>query len=218
MANSYKLNDKDVYFDTINADLEHKIIANKKVCGDNKYFTSPDNYQITPSVFDSQEITIKKLNGFNKDIYYQGNVDAIVSTSKKGYKVFWNDVFNNKLDNHTDLLQSDPVTIKYKSTPHTVFKLKKGNIDNYILPKVNGDAGWSLNRFYPDTKDDAEISWLDGDSYNQNTIEDKYIDTTNIQYLYLAEISRNKDSKTLFGEPTEEVLEKQRKNASYLDF
>ena len=72
-----------------------------------------------------QKVTTKRLYGFDKDIYYQGNVDTIVPTTSIGYKVFWKDIYGKNVDGYTELIQLDPVSIKYKKPKHMVFNLKK---------------------------------------------------------------------------------------------
>lgn len=204
----YILDEKDKFFDITNAELQHKVIATKKTSNSTNYFNRDnfDSYDILPSVFDSTEVTTKRLYGFDKDTYYQGNVDTVVPTVSKGYKVFWKDVYGKNVDGYTELTQLDPVSIKYKKPKHMVFNLKKGSTDNYILPSLNDELKWSLNKLYSDTEDSAEIPWLSTKEYLQNTITDPT--SPSVPYLYLAELYRDVDSSVLYGNTNEETLVK----------
>lgn len=204
----YILDDKDKFFDSTNAELQHKVIAIRKTSNSTNYFNKNnfDSYDVLPSVFDSTEVITKRLYGFDKDTYYQGNVDTIVPTVSKGYKVFWKDVYGKNVDGYTELTQLDPVSIKYKKPKHVVFNLKKGSTDNYILPSLNDGVRWSLNRLYSDTEDSAEIPWLSTKEYFQNTITDPT--SPSVPYLYLAELYRDVDSSILYGNANEETLVK----------
>lgn len=204
----YILDEQDKFFDSTNAELQHKVIATRKTSSSTNYFNKDnfDSYDILPSVFDSTEVTTKRLYGFDKDIYYQGNVDIVVPTVSKGYKVFWKDVYGKNVDGYTELTQLDPVSIKYKKPKHMVFNLKKGSTDNYILPSLNDELKWSLNKLYSDTEDSAEIPWLSTKEYFQNTITDPT--SPSVPYLYLAELYRDVDSSILYGNADEETLVK----------
>lgn len=206
----YEEGEDDKQFNIVNADLKHKIIANKKVSNFNKYFDvkEVDEYTVYPTVFDETEIVSKKLNNFEQDTYYQGNIDVVIPTTSNKYKVFWKDVYGKNVDGYTKLMQVDPVQIKFNKTQHAVFNLTKGNDNTYILPSLNKEEKWDFSTLYPGEDSDTKFYWLENKQYFQNTITSESVLTPEIPYLYLAEVSRDVDSKTLYGEISQDNLEK----------
>ena len=53
----YVLDEKDKFFDSTNAELQHKLIATRKTSNSTNYFNKNnfDSYDVLPSVFDSTE-------------------------------------------------------------------------------------------------------------------------------------------------------------------
>lgn len=206
----YEEGEDNKQFNIVNADLKHKVIANKKVSNFNKYFNTKeiDEYTVYPTVFDETEIVSKKLNNFEQDTYYQGNVDVVIPTTSNKYKVFWKDVYGKNVDGYTKLMQVDPVQIKFNKTQHAVFNLTKGNDNTYILPSLNKEEKWDFSTLYPGENSNTEFYWLKNKQYFQNTITSESVLTPEIPYLYLAEVLRDVDSKTLYGEISQDNLEK----------
>jgi hypothetical protein len=114
---------------------------------------------------------------------------------------------------YTDVKQYSPVRIKYKTTPHITFALKGINTSDYkILPYLssNNENPWDITNLYssdyfniPNT---ITYPWLDdGETYSQDCISNLEV---NNPYLYIGEIYRDKTVNELYGEPTQNNLEK----------
>ena len=176
-------------FDTVYADLKHKIIANKRTSSFNMYFNTPDfydTYDVKPIVFDSNIIESKLLKLHNGDsVVYQGNYENLLSNriddedNEYSYRVFWGYATRNVTDNrpsggigdsadqivnrnslnYVDLPQADPVHIKYNTTPHVTFELNKGAANRSILPYM---------------KNNGEVAWYFNTVYEDFEIPDSY--------------------------------------------
>lgn len=122
---------------------------------------------ITPvQVFNSNEMSLIKIpsptNSGITAINYYGNIDTLVTTQEKYSAAYFstapesgNSFIDTKLlsvddynKNHSDDIgdkqsllaeSTDPVRMKYKSTPHAVFALNYSNkYEPWILPSING--------------------------------------------------------------------------------
>lgn len=122
------------------------------------------------SIFDSNEVTLVRLpapeNSGLPDINYYGNIDKVITVSRigdkrDGYPIITTGVQNAdtnahllfsgnymRIDNRfTDQITStDPVRMKYKSSPHAVMALNYGTDHSMrILPTLtDGDASFNL--------------------------------------------------------------------------
>ena len=214
-SNSYKLNDKQEKesFNIVYADLEHKVIANKSFSEYIDYFdtTIVENNTYTniiPTVFNSTNIETKYINTFNGKQTYQGNYDYVAATdSNNNYEVFYKNPLLNTIGSIKK--QSDPVSIKFNKTPHLVFELSDNN-NPFILPYIGTDDGgegpWSVYSLYGKQKEDTTTyPWYeDNTQYSQ-----KQINLLRIQpALFIGEFYRDVDSTILYGEPTQNNLEK----------
>ena len=198
---------------TLYAELEHKIIANKSIFDEVIYFNDKNTYQTIPIVFDSDNIQTLRLNVLGNNKFYQGNYDAVTAFSNTPYKSFWKTDFG--VDGYSSFYnQVDPVSIKYNKLPHIVFSLEDG-VDSYILPyiKTLKETQWKSEYVkYSNNQtlqSNAVFSWLNNKSYKQNFIEEKLLsERENTPYLFVGEFYRDVDSTVLYGEPTQNNLEK----------
>lgn len=106
------------------------------------------------SLFDSDQVSLCKITNSNKEVLnYYGNVDTLLTSTE--YPIYYKaaNVADPELFPITEMgkeyYSTDPIRIKYKSSPHLVFSLNPtstGNIN--ILPTTkdsNGDPINSLN-------------------------------------------------------------------------
>lgn len=214
-AESYKLNSKQEkeFFNMTHSELEHKIIANKSTADYIDYFDSSvisnNSYSnITPTVFNSDNIETKYINTINGKQTYQGNYDFIAAiNSKNDYEVFYKNSLLNNIGSIKN--QVDPVSIKFNKTPHLVFELNDG-IKPMLLPYIGTDDGgedaWSVYSLYNKPKEEkANYPWFEEDiQYYQ-----KQIDLLRVQpSLFIGEFYRDVSPTVLYGEPTQNNLEK----------
>lgn len=200
------------------------------------------------AVFDSNEVSLVRLpaqeNSGLSDINYYGNVDKLLTVSrigdkKDGYPIMTSGVQNADTDAHklfsggymqinsrfTDQITgTDPVRIKYKSTPHAVLALNYTTLGaQRILPTIQ-----DYNVGYPTTTDIWNVNYVGGNvTYKQhlfwdknkniNSISQDVINTGitgdasmmgGIQYgwLWLGELY-NDNVQNRFGGQTEEAFE-----------
>lgn len=223
-------------FDTIYADLKHKIIANQRLSNRSVYFDSKLAYKIRSTVFnsDAKDIKILKLAD-NSNVMYQGNYEYLAfkessEDDENFYRVLYtpstyresgshrpsrpgssSSTQHTRPSNHSNLNQTDPVHIKYNTTPHLVFELQGTDNTRHILPYLpdNNESPWNLSSLYPhyDVPEEFNYPWLNpGEEYYQNTIPE----VTIIQdsYLFLGEVYREIDYSTLYGGYTDEDLKR----------
>lgn len=200
------------------------------------------------AVFDSNEVSLVRLpaqeNSGLSDINYYGNVDKLLTVSrigdkKDGYPIMTSGVQNADTDAHklfsggymqidsrfTDQITgTDPVRIKYKSTPHAVLALNYTTSGaQRILPTIQ-----DYNVGYPTTTDIWNVNYVGGNvtskqhlfwdkNKNINSISQDVIKTDitgdvsmmgGIQYgwLWLGELY-NDNVQNRFGGQTEEAFE-----------
>lgn len=167
--------------------LSKKIISNLKYFNACKPFLEGTvfNYKITtPKLFNSSELSLLKIqpNYLNSSIYYLGNIDTLVTPSGE-YDMYINGASfenigqTNKISESTYkdtciTKTSDPIRIKYKSSPHLVFSLKGTDNEVRLLPvnsrlqdTVQGPAeedkpGWIEDPGNPEIKSDGVISHI----------------------------------------------------------
>ena len=133
------------------------------------------------AVFDSNEVSLVRLpaqeNSGLSDINYYGNVDKLLTVSrigdkKDGYPIMTSGVQNANTDAHklfsggymqidsrfTDQITgTDPVRIKYKSTPHAVLALNYTTSGaQRILPTIQDYD------VYPTTTDIWNVNYVGG--------------------------------------------------------
>ena len=200
--------------------LNSKIIANKNFSIYSKYNTNINwNINVKPIVFNADQVVTKLLNVGEEVKYYQGNYESIIpsvaedlSKNIYSYRVFYKLNRNSSASYDKDSVQSDPVSIKYKSTPHLIFSL-----GNNILPYLshNGESNWKnkFAIFYNKSIDELYgkvFPWLNlengsfNSSYTQEAITT--IKESN-PYFYLTELKRNIDYNTLYGGTEDNALE-----------
>lgn len=197
------------------------------------------------AVFDSNEVSLVRLpaqeNSGLTDINYYGNIDKLLTISrigdkKEGYpimtvggeitetsdnahKLFSNDysqVFSRFTDQTTG---TDPVRIKYKSTPHAVLALNYSTSGaQRVLPTIkDGDSSesWNVNYVGGNYSSGTHVFWDKSKSINSVSQD---VITTNIfgpvsalpsiqhGWLWLGELY-NDSVQNRFGGQTEEAFE-----------
>lgn len=200
------------------------------------------------AVFDSNEVSLVRLpaqeNSGLSDINYYGNVDKLLTVSrigdkKDGYPIMTSGVQNADTDAHklfsggyiqvdsrfTDQITgTDPVRIKYKSTPHAVLALNYTTSGaQRILPTIQ-----DYNVGYPITTDIWDVNYAGGNvTSGQHLFWDKNKDISSISqdvitigitgdvsmmggiqygWLWLGELY-NDSVQNRFGGQTEEAFE-----------
>ena len=200
------------------------------------------------AVFDSNEVSLVRLpaqeNSGLSDINYYGNVDKLLTVSrigdkKDGYPIMTSGVQNADTDAHklfsgnyiqvdskfTDQITgTDPVRIKYKSTPHAVLALNYTTSGaQRILPTIQ-----DYNTGYPTTTDIWNVNYVgDNVTSGQHLFWDKNKDISSISqdvittgitgdvserggiqygWLWLGELY-NDNVQNRFGGQTEEAFE-----------
>ena len=143
------------------------------------------NYKITtPKLFNSSELSLLKIhpNYLNSSIYYLGNIDTLVTPSGE-YDMYINGISFENIDQTNKISEStykdtcitktsDPIRMKYKSSPHLVFSLKGTDNEVRLLP-VNSrlqdtiqdpaeedKPGWIEDPGNPEVKYDGVISHI----------------------------------------------------------
>ena len=193
------------------------------------------------SVFDSNEVSLIRIpsqaNSGLSDINYYGNIDKVVSISRvgdkgDGYPIMTTGVQDEETNAHKlfagnymqvdsrfteEITGTDPIRIKYKSTPHAVLALNyTTNGEQRILPTIyDGDytTTWAINPI----KDSSTTKKPFWDKNNLVEVNQDFI-TTGIQgnisgfrgiqhgWLWLGELY-NDNVKNRFGGQTEEAFE-----------
>lgn len=194
------------------------------------------------SIFDSNEVSLIKIpaqeNSNLSDINYYGNVDKLLTISrigdkKDGYPIMTTGTQNADTDAHklfsgnyiqvsdkftTQITGTDPVRIKYKSTPHAVLALNYSKTgEQRILPTIkDGDnsTSWSVNAQSKYTDRKNHVYWdktEKGKFVSQDIItapKGPISSVLSIQHgwLWLGELY-NDSVQNRFGGQTEEAFE-----------
>lgn len=194
------------------------------------------------SLFDSNEVSLIKIpaqeNSNLSDINYYGNVDKLLTISrigdkKDGYPIMTTGIQNADTDAHklfsgnymqvsdkitTQITGTDPVRIKYKSTPHAVLALNYSKTgEQRILPTIkDGDyfTSWSVNAQSKHTDRKNHVYWdktEKGKFVSQDIItapKGPISSVLSIQHgwLWLGELY-NDSVQNRFGGQTEEAFE-----------
>lgn len=193
---------------TRTAVLETKKICNFKVFSDNTSFGSGVlSYGITtPQLWNSSELQVLQVEtGYShKRVPYYGNAD-IMSTAPLPYPIYFAPAYSSDIATTGTALSTDPVRIKYKSTPHLVFSLESDpdhiiskGFDDYtgpavtILPK-NESLGLGESDF-PASRDSSspstpavtyEVSGLFKTSANSGVVANNIIQVIGIDSGYI---------------------------------
>lgn len=196
------------------------------------------------AVFDSNEVSLVRLpaqeNSGLTDINYYGNVDKLLTISrigdkKDGYPIMTTGVQSAETNAHTlfssgytqidsrftdQITGTDPVRIKYKSTPHAVLALNYTTSGaQRILPNIkdgNHDDTWFVNAQNSGAPSGQHMYWDksgSAKSVSQDTIIDgaprgPIFGVSSIQHgwLWLGELY-NDNVQNRFGGQTEEAFE-----------
>lgn len=170
------------------AKLKHKVIANQRYSYVTKFFpkdfnSSTGQYEphywnsgISPVVvFNSDEIQMKLINAGFKTIYYYGNYDKLVTTTipyrfvdDANSRYYFKE--NGATANPANL--TDPVRIKFKSTPHAVFSLTSSNTRLNILPILNNtESYFDILQMYEELPEGTVVNYAwNAKQFNSQTI------------------------------------------------
>lgn len=175
---------------TRSAVLSKKVISNLKFFSKNVPLDTIFHYDIsTPVLFNSNEVNLVKIapSYLNKEIPYMGNVDSMITTSGKysfytGTSFYDPDitVVGGKSSEGEPLIASgsDPVRIKYKSSPHLVFSIAGDDTKQIRLLPRHSRIGEPLDEdfTFPDWQNtgSSDGSNDDKDTYDGDFL---YIDT-----------------------------------------
>ena len=196
------------------------------------------------AVFDSNDVSLVRLpaqkNSGLTDINYYGNVDKLLTISrirnkKDGYPIMVTGFYSAETNAHllfngnykqvssifTDQITgTDPVRIKYKSTPHAVLALNYTTSGaQRILPNIkdgNYDDTWFVNSQNSDAPNGQHMYW-DKSGNTKNVSQDTIVigaprgpifGVSSIQHgwLWLGELY-NDNVQNRFGGQTEEAFE-----------
>ena len=135
-------------------------VLSKKKISNLKFFTefTPADAPIiipvkTPQLFSSNEVSLTKVwvNHLGKYVPYYGNVDTLITPPAEGYPLYDSLGFKEPMkeiteqhDDNTEKLlikrSSDPVRMKYKSTPHIVMSLTGKDPSTIEILPIRGDS------------------------------------------------------------------------------
>lgn len=96
--------------------------------------------------FDSNQTSLLKIedNYYKYNINYFGNIDTLLTSSAEGFGIYaapsWEEKLNSVTSdsNTTSIIGKEPVRLKYKTSPHLVFKLNPSTSKHeIILPNIN---------------------------------------------------------------------------------
>lgn len=178
--------------------LKCKKLSNIKISNYNTWFNYKDIWYAEGGIdnrsyvngiskilkFKNEDNPLLKIHSIVDDlkVNYLGNIDSIES-NKDGGKIYIGSTFIDTLKDYKTT--KNPVRIKYKSSPHCVFRFNKTTIgkSTVILPTLSGlnpyekehnsagnlDLGTEI-KFYESSYPDAEIGdyWLDSRSMISN--------------------------------------------------
>ena len=137
------------------SEVARSAVLSKKKISNLKFFSRfvPSNTDITlsigtPQLFASNEVSMVRVwvDYLGKSVPYYGNVDTIVTSPSGGYPLYTAPSFSGvpgAIPEGNDVVtkSSDPVRIKYKSTPHLVFCLKSSTTRGIeIIPTRGGSS------------------------------------------------------------------------------
>ena len=195
------------------------------------------------SVFDSNEISLIRIpgqaNSGLSDINYYGNIDKVITVSRvgdkgDGYPIMTTGVQDEETNAHKlfagnymqvnssftdEITGTDPVRMKYKSTPHAVLALNYSlNGSQRILPTITdtnvGTETWNINYVGGNLPSGKHMFWdkAKATSVSQDVISTGIFGNVNsfggLQHgwLWLGELY-NDNVKNRFGGQTEEAFE-----------
>lgn len=168
---SYPSEKGDEKFDYVPSVLNRKVFASKRFSMYDVFFENPLNVSIsTPSVIYDDNVT-RSVKACQKDIYYYGNVDSVLTrrgdvtgayikdTGDNGYDV----EYEKQSDSEIYIKSYDPIRIKYKSQDHVVFAMTDNSMTYYRLPEIGFEGTDTLpdGEAYPW----VEPAWTVDDDY-----------------------------------------------------
>lgn len=198
---------------TRSAVLSKKVISNLKFFPKNVPLDTIFHYDIsTPVLFNSNEVNLVKIapSYLNKDIPYMGNVDSLMTTSGE-YSFYTGTSFHDPNitvvgGNSSEGVKliasgSDPVRIKYKSSPHLVFSIAGDDTKQIrLLPRHSSIGGTLEEDFtFPDWQNTGSSGGSndDKDTYDGDFL---YIDTG--VFLPHSRLTRSIVGRYAYGRPS----------------
>lgn len=222
-------NTLDAYGNITSADLKRKVFSNLRIANSTVYFNSkdlkvsiwePKGGIYKPRVFNSDEDTYISFDTPEGKKQYQGNYDNLIvlgsfyneetkeielkkypayNTGNTSYADLETVVYS---DSDYPLETSEPIRIKYKTTPHAVFSFKEWDNKQILLPNCPG-------QLIPLNTEGYTIPWnmdkvLD---FEQDAIFEKANLTFNTAaHVLVGELYRELDVTSLYGGITESAL------------
>lgn len=216
---SGSLNSDDVSTESFQrtAELSRKVISNLIYCYSTELFNTPWEAYIEGDtnhtgitdviIFNSDTQSLEKIplakNSLESVSYYNyyGNVDRVLTYGDTEYPIYYTGTsgefdFNNydKVP-ESDVTGSDPVSIKYKTTPHMVFALNwTEDMAQVVLPKLEGEPNVTLDGipFWFSSGSSEKLSYWVSTVEELDTIElpndgeYAYVESTKNIYFYSA--------------------------------
>lgn len=179
--------------------LKKKIISNLKFFNKNECIQTIDNYNFpiryhnitTPKLFNSSEVESLNIHPVysNQDLVYMGNIDYLNITNSR-YYLYRGETMEDstvtstqhdkyisgtevQLETNFIIDSSDPVRIKYKSSPHLVFSLNGDDRNVQILPRSK-----TFSSLAPISSDEDPSTSLIKSSYNPIPVWSNLYNTT----------------------------------------
>lgn len=152
--------------------LDKKVISNLKFFDENKSVLpvsgSTDYDMVTPQLFMSDELTLLRYQPvyLNQSVGYMGNVNKLITLNT--YQLYKSDSQDGNFINAGS--SNDPISIKYKSTPHLMFSLKGINKEYPILPRLTSDEDKDKDVEDVDPGEDTKLDYTI-DKYTPDDID-----------------------------------------------
>lgn len=162
--------------------LKKKRISNLRFFNRNLFIKNIQYDITTPKLHSSTELSILKIGiPYNMgDVVYNGNVDTVIHSSKE-YPIYIKESLINGGDQSIEdrfpdddsyiKASTEPVRMKYKSTPHLVFALNSDTIDIPILPRHVSLDNLSDTFEVPDWWDNMNIGNPESDKDEDVAVE-----------------------------------------------
>ena len=194
--------------------LEYKKISNIRYAGHNTYLSNPwvPSYGISDvGIYDSTEDSIIKIdsNMSSSKIIYKGNYDKIITMDKTisdngGYPINYS---SSGTITASSTKSSEPIRIKYKSTPHAVFGFKNNGTTQVISPTYSNYNNFNGTTFTPFWGGNTTYTISQSNLTVQISETPGSGPTTHYSGLWIGELYRDVNLDTLFGGTSKEAIE-----------
>lgn len=165
------------------------------------YLSNPDLYDPSSNDF-GWELANVRVYGeyntiFNNEYMYLDLIAINVGTTPSTLQ------YKRYIYNDTKTTSTDPVSIKYKSTPHLVIGLKQTDGTQLVLPTHSGSCSVNGDSYYSSTN---RAFWGNVTAVSQQIVA--LSDLGNDGYLWLGEVYRDDiNPSTRFGGTSDEAIE-----------